>query len=84
MDLGGLPPMWIHVGDHEVLLSDSERLAHRAQEAGVEVEFRVWPGMWHVFQTAAGFVPEARGSLEDLGRFVRSTFEDSSTYSPGS
>lgn len=83
MDLGGLPPVWIHVGDLEVLLSDSERLAHRAQEAGVEVEFRVWPGLWHVFQTTAGFVPEARGSLEDLGRFVRSAVKDSSTHKPG-
>jgi len=71
MDLTGLPPMWIHVGDHEVLLSDAQRLADRASDAGVDVHFRVWPGMWHVFQAAARFVPEARESLEDLASFLR-------------
>jgi len=71
MDLAGLPPMWIQVGDHEVVLSDSERLAQRAAAAGVEVDFRVWPGMWHVFQAAARVVPEARDSIEELGRFLR-------------
>lgn len=45
MDLSGLPPMWIHVGDHEILLSDAERLAHRAVDAGLDVEFKVWPGL---------------------------------------
>lgn len=71
MDLTGLPPLWIHVGDYEVLLSDAERLASRAAEAGVEVVFKIWPGMWHVFQTAARYVPEARESLDDLALFLR-------------
>ncbi|MGW8268033.1 MAG: alpha/beta hydrolase [Longimicrobiales bacterium] len=71
MDLGGLPPMWIQVGDHEVLLSDAERLARRASDAGVPVDLKVWPGLWHVFQAAARFVPEARESVAELGRFIR-------------
>lgn len=71
MDLTGLPPMWIHVGDHEVLLSDAERLAQRATLAGVEVDFKVWPGLWHVFQSSARLVPEAKDSIRELGRFVR-------------
>jgi acetyl esterase/lipase len=74
MDLSGLPPMWIHVGDDEVLLSDAERLAERAEKAAVPTEFKVWPGMWHVFQATARMVPEGRKSLEDLGRFVRGSF----------
>jgi len=71
MDLAGLPPLCIHVGDDEVLLSDSVRLAKRAQAAGVEVEFKIWPGMWHVFQTNAASVPEAQQSLEEISHFVR-------------
>ena len=71
MDLTGLPPMWIQVGDHEVLLSDAERLARRAVNRGVDVDFRVWPGLWHVFQATARLVPEAKDSIEELGRFVR-------------
>lgn len=71
MDLAGLPPLWIQVGDHEVLLSDAERLADRAAQDGVEVSFKIWPGMWHVFQSAARYVPESRQSIEELALFLR-------------
>jgi acetyl esterase/lipase len=75
MDLEGLPPLWIHVGDHEVLLSDAERLADRAARAGVEVSFKIWPGMWHVFQAGARFVPESRRSIGELALFLREKLE---------
>ncbi len=71
MDLAGLPPLIIHVGDDEVLLSDAVRLAERAKAAGVQVEFKVWPGMWHVFQSGAATMPEARQSLSEISSFVR-------------
>lgn len=70
MDLSGLPPLCIHVGDDEVLLSDSVRFAERARACNVDVEFRIWPSMWHAFQTSARVVPEARRSLDEIGRFV--------------
>jgi acetyl esterase/lipase len=70
MDLSGLPPMCIHVGDCEVMLSDSLRLARRARDCGVILEMERWPGMWHVFQSAARFVPEGRESLRRIGEFV--------------
>jgi acetyl esterase/lipase len=72
MDLAGLPPLWIQVGEHEVLLSDAERLADRATQDAVEVSFKIWPGMWHVFQSAARYVPESRQSIEELAVFLRS------------
>jgi acetyl esterase/lipase len=70
MDLAGLPPLLIHVGDDEVLLSDSVRLAERARAAGVHVEFKIWPGMWHVFQSGTATMPEAHQSLAEISRFV--------------
>jgi acetyl esterase/lipase len=82
MDLSRLPPMWIQVGDHEVLLSDAERLAERAAEAGVAVDFKVWPGLWHVFQAAAGFVPEGKESIEELGRFLRKHISNAAEIDP--
>jgi acetyl esterase/lipase len=71
MDLEGLPPLWIQVGDHEIFLSHAERLASRAIQDGVEVSFKIWPGMWHVFQSAARYVPESRQSIEELAVFLR-------------
>ena len=70
--LAGLPPLWIQVGDHEILLSDAQRLAERAIQDGVDVEFKIWPGMWHVFQAVGRYVPEARRSLEELSAFLES------------
>jgi acetyl esterase/lipase len=69
-DLGGLPPLLIHVGDDEILLSDSTRLAEKAGAADVVVELEVWPGMWHDFTMSASVVPEAKRSVEEIGRFV--------------
>jgi acetyl esterase/lipase len=70
-DLRGLPPLLIHVGSDEVLLDDSVRLAERAQAAGTEAELKVWEGMWHVFQSLAGMLPEGRESIDELGAFVK-------------
>jgi epsilon-lactone hydrolase len=70
-DLRGLPPLFIQVGDNEVLLDDSTRLAERARAAGVEVDLDVWEGMWHVFQGSIAQVPEARQAIEKVGALVR-------------
>jgi acetyl esterase/lipase len=66
-DLRGLPPLLIHVGDHETLLDDSTRLAARARKAGVEVELEVWPEMIHVWHAFAAMVPEGREAIERIG-----------------
>ncbi len=70
-DLRGLPPLLVHVGDHEVLLDDSIRFAERAREAGVDVRLTVWPGMFHVFQTFAPFLPEAGRANREIAAFIR-------------
>eukprot|EP00746_Dinoflagellata_sp_MGD_P045427 gnl/MRDRNA2_/MRDRNA2_211292_c0_seq1.p1 gnl/MRDRNA2_/MRDRNA2_211292_c0~~gnl/MRDRNA2_/MRDRNA2_211292_c0_seq1.p1 ORF type:complete len:262 (-),score=50.68 gnl/MRDRNA2_/MRDRNA2_211292_c0_seq1:334-1035(-) len=48
-ELHGLPPTQIHVGDAEVMLSDSVEFAKKAKAAGSPVEVTVWPRMWHTF-----------------------------------
>jgi epsilon-lactone hydrolase len=70
-DLSGMPPLLIQVGDHELLLSDSTRLAERARAAGVEVSLEVWEEMWHVWHAWAGSLPEGRQAIERIGVFIR-------------
>ncbi len=71
-DLKGLPPLLVHLGSDEVLLDDSTRLAERARVAGVDVELRVWDGMWHDFQRFAGRgVIEAQESIDLIGAFTK-------------
>ena len=68
-DLSGLPPMLIHVGDDEMLLSDSERLAEKASAAGVSVTLEVWPEMIHVWHTFVGLFPEAQDGINRIAEF---------------
>ncbi|MCM3585220.1 alpha/beta hydrolase [Mesobacillus maritimus] len=69
-DLQGLPPLFVQVGDHEILLDDAVRLVERAREAGVEVSFKIWGEMWHVFQQFN--MPEAFEAIKEIGEFVKS------------
>jgi acetyl esterase/lipase len=70
-DLHGLPPLLIHVGEHEVLLSDSLRLAEKVQAAGVEVHLEIWEEMWHVWHGWGPDLPEAMEAIGRLGKFVQ-------------
>jgi acetyl esterase/lipase len=70
-DLKGLPPLLIQVGDHEVLLDDSTRIAERARAAGVKVTLEVWPEMIHVWQLFASFLPEGQQAVDGIGKFFR-------------
>jgi epsilon-lactone hydrolase len=68
--LAGLPPLLVQVGTADVLLSDSERLATAAAEAGVEVTLEVGEGLPHVYQLLLG-TPEAAEATERAGKFLR-------------
>ena len=70
-DWRGMPPILLHVGEDEVLLDDSARLADRVREAGGQATLVVWPGMWHVFQVFAPFLPEAKQSIQQIGAFLK-------------
>ena len=75
-NLAGVPPVFIQVGDQEILLSDSTRLCDRLSEEGQRVTLQIWPDMWHVFQFLVGQIPEARRAINDIGRYIRRTFPD--------
>lgn len=70
-DLRGLPPILIQVGDAEVLLDDSTRLAGVAREAGVEAQMDVWDDMIHVWHLFAPILPEGRQAIEQAGDFIK-------------
>lgn len=70
-DLGGLPPTLVQVGQDEILLSDSRRLATALRGAGVAVELKEFPRRWHVFQANAGVLADANRALDDVASFLR-------------
>jgi epsilon-lactone hydrolase len=68
--LSGLPPLLVQAGTADLLLSDSERLARAAAEAGVDVTLEIGEGLPHVYQIMLG-TPEAAEATERIGKFLR-------------
>lgn len=73
-NVAGLPPMLIQVGDDEILLSDSTRLAKKLEAEGVEVELEVWPHMWHVFQMFIRKMPESGAAVRKIAAYIQMRF----------
>ncbi|MGB7445413.1 MAG: alpha/beta hydrolase [Coleofasciculaceae cyanobacterium] len=69
-DLSGLPPMLIHVGNQEILLDDSLRLARKAALEDVSVELKVWKDMIHCHHLFAPILEEGRQAITEAGAFL--------------
>lgn len=72
-ELHDLPPLYIQVGEDEILLSDSARIAAGVEAQGGQAELEIWPDMWHVFQLFVNHVPEARKAVNRLGRRINTS-----------
>ncbi|MFB9690856.1 alpha/beta hydrolase fold domain-containing protein [Amycolatopsis plumensis] len=46
-DLTGLAPITLFIGTRDVLLPDCRRFRARARDAGTELDYREYPGMFH-------------------------------------
>ena len=73
-DFQGFPPVQIHAGTKELLLSDAEILTAAMKRDGVSATLFCWEGMCHVFQ-AFGF-PESRLSMKTIGKFIEAHLAD--------
>lgn len=69
-DFEGFPPMLIQVGSYEMLLSDSESVAHKAKAQHGKVRLSVYEGMFHVFQMAGKLLPEAKEAWKEVVRYL--------------
>lgn len=81
-DLRGLPPLLIHAGGDEILLSDATRFAERARAAGVTVQLEVWTGLWHVWHAWAGELPEGAAAIRRIGAFMRKQLGEQRVAAP--
>ncbi|WP_250512070.1 alpha/beta hydrolase [Caballeronia sp. INDeC2] len=77
-----LPPLLIQVGDTELLLDDSTRVATKARAAGVRVELEIWRNVPHIFQIWAPFMPEARDALSRAATFIDAATSALRTHLP--
>ena len=76
-ELGGLPPLYLAVGELDTLRAGVLALAEAAERAGVEVTLETWPGMVHGWQglVSAG-VPEAQAWFARARRYISGLLGD--------
>jgi acetyl esterase/lipase len=69
-DLTGLPPIQVQVGSKEILLDDAQRFKDKGEEADLDIEFKIYTGMWHNFQMFSAWFEEGQRALADLADFA--------------
>lgn len=75
-DLTGLPPILVQVGSKEILLDDAQRFKEKAEQAGVELTYKLYTGMWHNFQMFHHWFDEGKQALADLAKFAHQLDRD--------
>ena len=70
-DWSGQPPLYIQVGEYEILLDDSRELAKKAKAAGVDVTLEVSPMGVHVYPQFSQIHPEGAEAIGKAGAFLR-------------
>lgn len=69
--LASFPPVFIQIGEKEILLEDAKRAKDLFEKAGVNCVLDVWPGMMHLFQLSDDLVWECHLAIDRIGQFVR-------------
>jgi len=65
----GLPPTIITTGSRDLFLSPSLRLERKMRRMGIDVDCRVWNGLFHVFEFYDEY-PESAESLAEIADFL--------------
>jgi monoterpene epsilon-lactone hydrolase len=68
-DITGLPPVLLQTGTRELLLSGCRAFYQKCREAGVDIHYEEYPGMFHVF-AIMNFLPEAQKAQQVQLSFI--------------
>lgn len=69
-DLDSLPPVFCVASEVEVLRDDSIQLVEKLEAAHVDVEFHLWPYVYHDWAVAGEIIPEARETIDTFKVFI--------------
>lgn len=67
-DLQNFPPVYIQVGENEILLDDSRNLYKRLLSCNVYAKLDIFSGMWHVFQMSP--IKAAIDAMNRINNFI--------------
>lgn len=68
--LHDLAPMLVQVGTSEILLFENRTFYEKAKAEHIDFTYHEYPNMIHVFQTFAGFLPQADKAIKEIGTFI--------------
>ena len=68
--LQNFPPVFIQMGENEILLDDAKEFAKNLRTAGNECVLDVWPDMMFMFQMADEYLHESHLALDQVGKVV--------------
>ncbi len=69
-DLNGIAPLLVQIGTAEILLFENRLFCEKAMAQGLDLQYEEFKDMVHVFQTFAGFLPQADKAVDSIGRFL--------------
>lgn len=69
-ELANFPPMFIQMGEKEILLDDAKEFVKNMVEAGNKCELDIWPDMMFMFQMADEYLHESHLALDKVGKVV--------------
>ena len=68
--LQNFPPVFIQMGEKEILLEDAKEFCDNLRAAGNVCELDVWPNMMFMFQMADEYLHESHLALDKVGKIV--------------
>lgn len=68
-DLNGLPPIYVFMGTHDILLPDAQRLFEKAKAENARLEYYEFPRMMHVWMLFS--FSEARAARQRIYELIR-------------
>jgi monoterpene epsilon-lactone hydrolase len=71
-DLRGLAPLFLFVGEFEVLVDENKAFYEKALQAGVRCKLEVAPAMCHIYPAFKRSFPESAAACKRVGQAVRS------------
>ncbi|RYF22750.1 MAG: steryl acetyl hydrolase [Oxalobacteraceae bacterium] len=68
-ELGGLPPIDLYQGTHDIFVVDARTFVRKVKLAGGAIHYGEYPGAFHVF-VGATFTPEAKQVFREIGTVI--------------
>lgn len=70
MDMKGLPPTMVSVGEHDFLHIECLAYAKKLVMAGVDTKTIVYKGMGHAYGDNIGVYPQSEDCADEMGKFI--------------